>query len=148
MSDQLYQPYRDLVRPALKKALAVVPGLAQYDAGGEVVNILDYEPGAVLTSPLVYSLLDGFSVDEGESFDTVTYRTQHFLCVDWGDPQGAEDQLVAFVDSIPAAIRRDRTLGGRVRNATITGGDTDWPVIGGIEVRALKFMSEVTILIE
>jgi hypothetical protein len=110
--------------------------------------ILDYEPTAAQDSPLLYSLLDGFTReydDIGESVE-VTYRTLHRLCIRWQDNEECEQTLIALANDIPIAVDGDPRLGLLLKGdgARIIQGDAGWVNIGGTEYRSLDFYSECT----
>lgn len=107
--------------------------------------VLDYEPTSVQTSPMVYSLLDGFDRQVAGLTTRTTYRTLHRLCIRWQDPAPSEEQVRTLVDAIAEAVEADPKLGGRLRpgDAQITRGDAGWAQIGGATCRIVDFYSEV-----
>ncbi len=119
----------------LTERFQTVPGLAA---------VLDYEPQTVGSSPLLYSLFDSWEPTEANQRTKQTYRLLHRVCVAWQDNQGAEALLLPFLSSVPAAIRADRSLGGRLTTgySTITGCVGAFVIIGGVLCRAYDFTSE------
>ena len=107
--------------------------------------VLGYEPTSVQTSPMVYSLLDGFDRQVTGLTVRVTYRTLHRLCIRWQDPETSEEQVRTLADAIAEAVEADPKLGGRMRpgDAQITRGDAGWAQIGNTTCRIVDFYSEV-----
>ncbi len=120
----------------LNAAIATVPGIKA---------VLDYEPTSVQTSPLVYSILDGFDRQVTGLTARVTYRTMHRLCIRWQDPEASEELVRSLADAVAEAVEADPKLGGRLRpgDAQITRGDAGWAQIGNTTCRIVDFYSEV-----
>lgn len=112
--------------------------------------ILRYEPRSFQTFPLLYSLLDSVSIETDGGVRVYHYRILHRLVLPWQDNEKCELDLIAFVNSIPAAVDADPQLGGRLTNgwAEISDIDADWIQTGAgpgaITYRALDFYSDVT----
>lgn len=119
----------------LKTRLATVPGLAQYDAAGNLVNILDYEPTALHTTPTVYCILDSF---EESPLASMTYRIRARLCIKWQDNEFAEHEMMPFVNSISKVIHTDPWLAGAMhRGGSVPSGEALYVTIGGVLYRCL-----------
>lgn len=120
----------------LKTVLATVPGLPQLDASGNVVNILDYEPTSIQTTPTLYMILDSF---EGTQLPSMTYRIRLRACFKWQDNEFAEEELMPFVNSISKAIDNDPWLAGMMDRggASVPDGDALYVTIGGTLYRCL-----------
>ena len=107
--------------------------------------VLDYEPATLQTSPIVYSILDGFDRQVTGLTTRTVYRTLHRLCIRYQEPETSEAVVQALADSIAEAVEADPKLGGRMRpgDAQITRGDAGWASIGGTTCRIVDFYSEV-----
>jgi len=107
--------------------------------------VLDYEPTSIQDSPLLYSILDGFTRQVQGTHVRTTYRTLHRLCIRWQDPAIAEEMVEQLVDAIPEVLEADPRLGARVRpgDAQIVRGEAGWARIGETTVRIIDFYSEV-----
>ena len=108
---------------------ATIAGLKERLESVDGLNlVLDYEPTSLQRLPAVYILLDSFR-QVGE-LPVYIYRILVRLLVRWQDNEKAEWELMPFVNSIPAAIHADPTLGG-----LLVGGranvDPDAPAIAG-----------------
>lgn len=123
------------VLAALHERLAEVPGIGALIVG---------EPLTAQVSPLMYSMLRSFTRESQGTIVKIIYRTRHRLCVRYENPPEAEEVLIGFVNTIPAAIcaphKWGRIPGG---DMTITVGEAGFVTIGGIEYRSLDFTSEV-----
>lgn len=120
--------------------------------------ILDYEPTSIQDFPTLYTLLDEFDrgADGGRAAAgqvvMMRYRILHRLCFRWQDNQQAEQELIPFVNSVPAAVDADPQLGNRLRGngagyiggmARIAECKATFVSIGGVVYRALDFYSDV-----
>lgn len=105
----------------LKSAVETVDGLNL---------VLDYEPTSLQRLPAVYLLLDSFTRTQGGQVTAMRYRVLCRLCVRWQDNEKAEWELIPFVNSIPAAIDADPTLGGAITRGVAAVAE-DAPAIGG-----------------
>jgi hypothetical protein len=126
--------YRTML-DALHIQFAAVPGLV----------VMTGMPLAVTTStPMLYSELQGFTREATGTTFRITYRTRHRLCVLTQDPQAAEEVVVDFVNSLPAALtalpRRGLVESGDMQ---ITRGDAGWVDLAGITYRVVDFVSEM-----
>ena len=110
--------------------------------------VLDYVPTSIQTTPIAYSLLE--SVDIRQSGQGLTRETHilHRIVFAWQNNEGAELELIPYVDSVPAAVRADPQLGGRLATnlaepnkmggyAQIVQVEGGWVTIGGTEYRVL-----------
>ncbi len=111
---------------------------------GGIEAILVGEPATVQVSSLIYSMLRSFTRESQGTTVKITYRTRHRLCIRYENPPKAEEALIGFVNTIPAAICAPRKW-GRIPGGdmTITLGEAGFVTIGGIEYRSLDFTSEV-----
>lgn len=97
---------------ALVSRLATVSG---------IVASLDYEPTAIHSAPLIYTLLDSIpsrTPRPGAAPPSVaiaaTFRFQHTIVVKWTDNDQAEETLRTLIDATLAVIDADARLGGVV----------------------------------
>jgi hypothetical protein len=69
----------------------------------------------------------------------------HRLIFRWQDNERAEQELIPYVDSLPAAIHADRYLGGVLHSgeASIESVEGVFVTIGGVLYRALDFHATV-----
>lgn len=124
----------------LKSAIETVDGLQL---------VLDYEPTSIQRLPAVYLLLDSFRRSTAGQVTAMHYRVLTRLCVRWQDNEKAEQELIPFVNSIPAAIDADPTLGGAVTRG-FSQVDPDAPAlggfvrIGGVMYRSLDIFVDIT----
>ena len=107
--------------------------------------VLEYVPTSVLTTPLAYSLLESVDIRQSGQVQTNEYRILHRIVFAWQDNEGAEIQLIPYVDSVPAAVKADPHLGGRIVSgyAEIDDIQGGWVTIGGTEYRVLDCHSHV-----
>jgi hypothetical protein len=101
------------------------------------------EPTSIQAPALIWSMLAGSDTESLETIKRTTYRTEHTVAIRWQDSQAAELELLAYIDSIPAAVDRDPTLGGVVRDCEITSAEAGFVTVGEQEYRTLAFTSEV-----
>jgi hypothetical protein len=118
------------VLAALHTRLATVAGIAV---------LLDYEPMSLQELPALYSLLDSVERSYGGTVVTIHYRVLHRLCFRWQDEEQAEQELIPFVNSVPAALDEHNMRGGDV---TVPNVEAVFVTIGGVLYRALDFYSE------
>jgi hypothetical protein len=109
--------------------------------------VLEYVPKTILTTPLAYSVLESVDIRQSGQVTTREYRIQHRIVFAWVDNEGAELELIPYVDSVEAAVRADPHLGGRINSgyaeiAEINGG---WATIGNIDYRVLDCYSHVVV---
>jgi hypothetical protein len=110
------------------------------------LTCLPYSPTSI-DPPTLYTLLDRVTYSYAAQRKVTTYRILHRLCLLWQDNEMAELELMPYVDSIPAAIVANKTLGGLVNSGgasmpeAISGFLTE--TISGVEYRVLNFISEV-----
>lgn len=132
-------------------ALTVYQGLEERFRTVEGLrNIILGEPTATHDLPCLYTALEGFDrvlggLPPADNLTGMTYRFAHRLVIRWQDRPEAEEELISFVNSIPAAVDADATLGHRLGrgNARISAGLAGFQKIGGTEYRVLDFLSEV-----
>ena len=108
--------------------------------------ILDYEPNSIQTTPLLYSILDGFERRVDGTVTVTRWRTMHRLLLPVQKPEQAEEDLATLVMSIVEAVESSPKLGGRLRpgDAQIISGDAGFLEMGtGNWYRRLDFYSEV-----
>ncbi|MDD5059303.1 MAG: hypothetical protein PHQ60_15710 [Sideroxydans sp.] len=125
----------------------VVEGLHERFATVSALKaVLDYEPNSVQTTPLLYSILDGFERRVEGTVTYTTWRTLHRLLIPYQKPAQVEEDLAGLVMSIIEAVESSPKLGGRLRpgDAQIVSGDADFIEIGdGNWYRRLDFYSQV-----
>ena len=109
------------------------------------VDVLDYAPTAIHDTPLIWSLLDNLEIRRNGQVKTKRYRILHRLVVRWQDNEQAEQEIIPYVDSIPAAVEADPHLGGRLTSgyAEITECQAGWITVAGVEYRNLDFYATV-----
>jgi hypothetical protein len=122
-----------------------VPGLAQRNEAGEVINLLQYEPRVIHTSPVLYTLLDKFDRDTSGQVTAMKYRLLHRMVFQWQDNAESESAMLSFVHSVPAAFDLDPTLGGRLEKgvARIAEAASGFVVISNTKYRCLDFFSSI-----
>lgn len=122
-----------------------VAGLAQYDAAGALVNILDYEPTALHTTPTLYMILDSAERTQHGQVTAMRERIRARLCIKWQDNEFAEEELMAFINSIPAAIDADPQLGGRIPRGVAEVDELlgEYVSIGGVLYRVMNYFIDV-----
>ncbi len=126
------------VLAGLTERLQTLPGLKA---------VLEYVPTSIQTTPIAYSLTGSGSFRQSGQVLTSEYRIVHRIVFAWQDNEGAELEVIPYVDSVPAAVRADPHLGGRIVSGyaeidEYTGG---WVTIGGIEYRVLDFSARVVV---
>jgi hypothetical protein len=109
--------------------------------------VLDYVPKTIQTTPLAYSLLESVDIRQSGQVTTREYRILHRIVFVWQDNEGAELELIPYVDLAPAAVRADPHLGGRIVSgyAEIVRVEGGWVTIGNIEYRVLDCHSHVVV---
>lgn len=137
--------YSAVVTGLIERFRNGVPGLAQVDGAGNLVNILSYEPTSIQTTPTLYLLLDSFTRTQSGQVTAMRYRILARLCVKWQDNPTAETELIPFVNSIAAAVDVDPYLGGRVASGgtSVSDGQGTFVNIGGVLYRSLDTFVEV-----
>jgi len=110
-----------------------------------LVAILDYVPTAIHDTPMIYSLLDRVEYRRSGQVKTTVYRVIHRLLVRWQDNEGAEEEIIPFVNSIPDAVEADPQLGGRLTDGygEITEGNAGFVTVAGVEYRSVDFIATV-----
>jgi hypothetical protein len=116
-----------------------------FESVGGIAAVLDYEPTTVQVSPLMYSLLDSVEVTRAGQVMAYRYHIMHRLMVPLQNNPQAEQILIPYVNSIPAAIDADPHLGTVLTNgiATIESIDAVFVTFAGVVFRALNFYSNV-----
>lgn len=119
----------------LKLRFATVPGIK---------TILDYEPTSAQDTPLLYMLFDEAPRTQTGQVTVMPYRILCRLCIRWQDNRYAEQELIPFVNSLPAAIDQDPTLGGKIASgmARVINVQGIFVTIGGVLYRALDVTVE------
>lgn len=107
--------------------------------------ILDYEPTSIQAWPTLYSLFDGAEFARRGQVKSTTYRTLHRLVFLWQDNERAEEEMIPYIDLIPAVVAADPHLSGALASglATIDSVNAVWVTIAGVQCRALDFYSTV-----
>ena len=116
-------------------------GLPQYDDAGRVTNILDYEPGVVLTTPLLYTLFDRATRETKGQITMLRIRLLHRIVFQWQDNEACEQELRPFIHRVPAAIDLDPQLGGLITQglAKVDEIVSGFVVISNEKFRCLDF---------
>lgn len=126
----------------------VIAGLHQRFATVEGLQVvLLGEPPSVSAAPLLYTVTARGTRETPSTLTTITYRTAHWLLIDYGDPVQAERELIRLVNAIPASLNADPKLGGRADDAAIVEWDAEnpgWVDVAGVLCRVCIFWSEVT----
>lgn len=122
-----------------------VTGLAQYDDNNVLVNILDYEPTALHTTPTLYMILDSATRVTHGNVTAMRERIRARLCIKWQDNEFAEEELMAFINSIPAAIDADPQLGNRINSGLAMVDELlgEYVSIGGVLYRVMNYFINV-----
>jgi len=97
MSDSVHVPTYPAIRDAQHRYLRTVPG---------VRLVLGFEPKAVNTWPMIYTLLDAVPVSATGQVQARRYTCIHRLCGPWAGEERAEEILTALVDPILDALGR------------------------------------------
>jgi hypothetical protein len=100
-----------LAEAALRATLKTTPG---------VRTVVQGEPSSVQAWPLVYTVFDGMTRTQQGQLTINSYRVMARLCVPIQENVQAEAVLAPFVNSIPATIDANATLGGAVNIASVT----------------------------
>ncbi len=106
--------------------------------------VYKYIPLTIHTEKLLYiRLMDVVRVNA--SHTVVTYRLLARLLVVYQDNEGAETILDGLINSIPAAVNANPTLGGTASIATIANINSDPPIIdiNGTACRYADFEVEI-----
>lgn len=106
--------------------------------------ILDYVPTSIPDPPILYSVFDNLSITRSGQIEAKHYRIQHRMVFRWQDNEQAEQEIIPFIDSIPAAVAADPHLGGALVSgySEIESCEGGWIDIGGVTYRVLDFYSE------
>ena len=125
---------------------AIVAGINARFATISGLTVLDYEPTHV-EPPTIYTLLDGVAFNQQGQVKETRYRLLHRLCIRWQDNERAEQELMPYVTSIPAAVRADPRLGGAIVSglAAIAEVQAVFVKIGAVTYRCLDFYSDVLV---
>jgi hypothetical protein len=125
---------------------AVVAGMNVRFATISGLTVLDYEP-TTIEPPTIYTLLDSVTYDHRGQLKQTTYRMLHRLCLRWQDNERAEEELMPYVDSIPAAVKADPHLAGTLNMglASIVEAQAVFVRIGNTTYRCLDFYSSVLV---
>lgn len=103
--------------------------------------VLDYEPTSFQRLPAVYLLLDSFSRSQAGQVTVMRYRVLCRLCVRWQDNEKAEWELIPFVNSIPAAIDQDPTLGGAITRGFASVAEDANAIAGFVRIGGTMYRS-------
>lgn len=131
---------------------AIVEGLHNVFATVDgITAILDYVPRSFQNTPLLYSEDVSTEFEDASDATVADYRTihriKHRLVLSWQDNEQCEIQLRIFKDSIPAALRADPKLQGKLHDgwARITSSESGWlsNADGVLTYRICDFYSEV-----
>lgn len=126
---------------------AVIEGLkVRFATIPSIKLILDYEPTSIHDAPLLYMLFDNAPRTQTGQVTVMPYRVLCRLAIRWVDNELAERELIPFVNSLPAAIDADATLGGKIASgmARVTNVQGVFVTIGGVLYRALDVTVEAT----
>lgn len=132
-------------------ALTVYLGLEErFKTVADLRNIILGEPTAAHDLPCLYTAFEGFDrvlggLPPADNLTGMTYRFVHRLLIRWQDRSEAEEELLHFINSIPAAVDAEPTLGGRITrgNARISEGLAGFQMVGDTKYRAIDFFSTV-----
>jgi len=127
---------------------AVVAGLVERFvtvSGLDANKVLDYEPTSIQDTPTLYMILDEATRTQNGQVTAFTYRVRARLCIKWQDNQYAEQELAAYINSIPAAIDADPQLGHRITAgmAQVVELIGEYISIGGVLYRVMNYFIEV-----
>ncbi len=75
------------------------------------------------------------------------YRIINRLLVCWQDNEGAELEIMPYIDAIPAALAADPHLGGRISSgyAEMVEIDAGWITVAEVEYRMVDFIASVLV---
>jgi hypothetical protein len=123
----------------------VITGLvAQLKTVATLKSVLPYTPTSIHDWPMCYLFFN-----RAQYITSMTSTSRYFvtvrLVVGWQDWGVAEGQVMPYIDSIPAAVHADQTLGGRLTSgvAQIDEAEGGWVNIGGVEYRTVDFQVNV-----
>ncbi len=125
---------------------SVLEGLHERFATVEgIVSILPYSPTAIHDTPTLFSMPDEGQVHRSGQVKAREYRTNHYLVFRWQDSEQATQELLPFLDSIPAAVDADPHLGGRLNGgmARVDEWEIMWLTVGSVDYIAIRFYSTV-----
>lgn len=128
----------ETVIAGLAERFRAVPGLA-------TKPILAYEPTSIQATPTLYMLLDRVERSQHGQVTAMRYRILCRLVINWVDNERAEEELIPYVNAIPAAIDADARLGERLPNglAQVDDMQATFVSIGGVLYRALDTYANV-----
>ena len=141
-----YPTLAEIIEALHETVFVSVPGLAQRNEAGEVINLLQYEPRVIHTSPVLYTLLDKFDRDTSGQVTAMKYRLLHRMVFQWQDNAESEAAMLGYVHSVPHALDLDPTLGGMLAKglARISDAQSGFVVISNTKYRCLDFFSSIT----
>lgn len=122
------------VLAGLHERLATVPGIGV---------VLDHTPTSIQATPTLFSVPDTCEVHRSGQVVAREYRTNHYLVFRWQDPAQASQEMLPYLDSVPAAIEADPHLGGHLPNgyAEIAEWEITWLDIANVTYLAVRFQS-------
>lgn len=108
-----------------------------------IKTVLPYSPKSVQETPLLFSLPDVCETHRSGQVKANEYKTNHYLVFTWQDPERATQEMLPFLDSVPAAVEADPHLGGRLPNgyAEIDEWEITWLDIANVTYLAIRFQS-------
>lgn len=119
---------------AIKTTVGTVPGIKR------VVNGF---PLAAQNLPLCYLEASSGARNNVGQLVSNHYQVLAVVCVIWQDSMFAEDQIAPFINTLPAAIDANPTLGGAVSLVQVISWRTDVRAIADVQVRAVEFTIDV-----
>lgn len=110
-----------------------------------VENIILGEPSTAHALPCLYGALRSVTRSQDVQVTSVRYVFLLRLIVLWQERAEAEAELLSFVNSIPASIDADATLGGRLGSgmARVSNGTAGFMTMNGTVYRIIDFTADV-----
>lgn len=120
--------------------------VAKLEGLSGVKRVLDYAPASVHEFPIIYVLFDSMSLTRRGPVIEKLYKLSVNLVVRYQDNERAEEEIMPYIDAIPALFLADPHLSGTLvageaRIAEVVSGDL--VRIGSADFRLIQFMLEV-----
>lgn len=125
----------------------VLEGLHERFAAVEgITTVISYIPTSIEPVTL-FPMFERYEGSEVGQVLTERFWTRHYLCFLWQDNEQAEIELRPYIALMPAAIRADPHLGGRINSgwAKVSEMLGAFITIGSIDYRTLEIVTEVLV---
>lgn len=145
-------PTLDQLIDALHGRFATISDFVRLNSAGDNIALLKYEPSAIQSPPLIYTLVGPTTFGPANNTNPVTYRPVSRLVLSWQDPKTAEanlrlymPQIAATVNATPEGQRLGNLAGYNRGSAYIISANPGWLVIGGVVYRICDFTTEIIV---